>query len=678
MRHVIFQQATEYPVAFLIKQSALNQKLLQEHYVTPLVNQGIQPNQVIGFSLAYNDSGKCPATLQKQYLSKLLPALDSLKVTTLVVADSAYFKTLTKQRKAEPHYGYVLPCAIAGFEHMSVILIPNYQSLFYNPALQDKVDVGLNTLATHLKGTYQAPGQNIIHSEYYPESFEDIKAMLETLKQYPKLTCDIETFSLKFWETGIATIGFAWDKHNGTSFCVDTNRFGQVSWIRNLAIHQLLHEFFETYTGTLIWHYANFDLKIIVNTLWMDSLLDERGKQHGIEVMTKNFDDTKLITYLATNSTAGNNLSLKYQAQEFAGNYAMSDINDITQIPISNLLRYNLVDCLSTWHVYEKHYPTMVADQQKDIYERLFLPSVKLILQMELTGMPLDMDAVIAAEKELGDIQIKCLNFIHNSQLVKDAELRLTKDAWAKDYADRKSKAKNPDKIQPKDWDDYLANKYVTFNPNSNQQVQTLIYEIMGLPVIDLTDGKDPAVGGKTLKKLKNHTTNTDYHELIDALRDYYDVSKILDTFIKAFKESSVQKEDGWHYLHGNFNLGGTVSGRLSSSGPNLQNLPSNSRFAKVVKKCFKAPKGYLFVGADFNALEARIDALTTRDPNKLAVYLDGMDSHSFNAYTYWPEKMPEISKYLTEEVLQEQLFKVEYSDGTIEYLPESMLHDHT
>jgi DNA polymerase-1 len=142
MRHVIFQQATEYPVAFLIKQPALNQKLLQEHYVTPLVNQGIQPNQVIGFSLAYNDSGKCPATLQKQYLSKLLPALDSLKVTTLVVADSAYFKTLTKQRKAEPHYGYVLPCAIAGFEHMSVILIPNYQSLFYNPALQDKVDVG--------------------------------------------------------------------------------------------------------------------------------------------------------------------------------------------------------------------------------------------------------------------------------------------------------------------------------------------------------------------------------------------------------------------------------------------------------------------------------------------------------------------------------------------------------
>lgn len=645
MRHVIFQQATDYPVAFLIKQSALNQKLLQEHYVTPLVNQGIQANQVIGFSLAYNDSGKCPAALQKQYLSKLLPALDSLKVTTLVVADSAYFKTLTKQRKAEPHYGYVLPCAIAGFEHISVILIPNYQGLFYNPALQAKIDIGLNTLASHLKGTYQAPGENIIHSEYYPESFEDIRAMLETLKRYPKLTCDIETFSLKFWETGIASIGFAWDKHNGTSFCVDMNRFGQVSQIKNLAVHQLLREFFESYTGTLIWHNANFDLKIIVNTLWMNSLLDEKGKQQGIEVMTKNFDDTKLITYLATNSTAGNKLSLKDQAQEFAGNYAMSDINDITKIPTADLLRYNLVDCLSTWYVYNKHYSTMVADQQKDIYERLFLPSVKLILQMELTGMPLDMEAVKAAEKELGDIQTKCLNFIQTSQLVKDAELQLTKDAWAKDYADRKAKAKNPDKIKPKDWDAYLANKYAWFNPNSNQQVQVLVYEIMGLPVIDLTDGKDPAVGGKTLKKLIQRTENQDYKDLLNNLIDYYDVTKILDTFIKAFKESSVQKEDGWHYLHGNFNLGGTVSGRLSSSGPNLQNLPSNSRFAKIVKKCFKAPKGWLFCGADFASLEDRISALTTKDPNKIRVYTDGFDGHCLRAFYYFGDQMPDIKE---------------------------------
>ena len=107
----------------------------------------------------------------------------------------------------------------------------------------------------------------------------------------------------------------------------------------------------------------------------------------------------------------------------------------------------------------------------------------------------------------------------------------------------------------------------------------------------------------------------------------------------------------------------------------NMQNLPSGSTFGKLIKRCFKAPEGWLFCGADFNALEARIDALTTKDVNKLAVYIDGMDSHSFNSLTYWPEKMPDISKYLTESLLLEQHYRVEYSDGSFEYLPESLIN---
>ena len=95
---------------------------------------------------------------------------------------------------------------------------------------------------------------------------------------------------------------------------------------------------------------------------------------------------------------------------------------------------------------------------------------------------------------------------------------------------------------------------------------------------------------------------------------------------------------------------------------------------AKVKGACIREA-GWLFCGADFNALEARIDALTTKDVNKLAVYIDGMDSHSFNSLTYWPEKMPDISKYLTESLLLEQHYRVEYSDGSFEYLPESLIN---
>jgi DNA polymerase-1 len=88
---------------------------------------------------------------------------------------------------------------------------------------------------------------------------------------------------------------------------------------------------------------------------------------------------------------------------------------------------------------------------------------------------------------------------------------------------------------------------------------------------------------------------------LINDIIELGKASKIVDTFVPAFENKSITKKDGRAYLHGSFNLGGTVSGRLSSSKPNLQQIPSSgSIYAKPVKKCFQAPDGWLMVGADF------------------------------------------------------------------------------
>ena len=122
-------------------------------------------------------------------------------------------------------------------------------------------------------------------------------------------------------------------------------------------------------------------------------------------------------------------------------------------------------------------------------------------------------------------------------------------------------------------------------------------------------------------------------------------MDKILTTVIPAL-EGAQQGLDGWYYLFGNFNLGGTLSGRLSSSDPNLQNLPATgTRYAKLIKSCFAAPPGWFFCGIDFNSLEDRISALTTKDPNKLKVYTDGYDGHCLRAYAYFGDQMPEIQQ---------------------------------
>lgn len=652
MRHIQFESNTRHSVALLVKGTAFKQQEIENNYVAHLMSLGIPRGELIAFTLDYDENGKASSKYMKEYLAKLLPSLVSLGVTTLYVTDGAYFKTLTKEGKADPHFGYVLPCKIDGFEHMNVVLGLNYQQLIYNPDLQAKLDLSLNTLASHVQGNYQALGANIIHSAQYPETPETIAAALRSILEYPSLTADIEAFSLRFEEAGIGTISFAWDEHNGIAFPCDYQEYVERTpegnyghFQENWTVRGLLREFFEHYQGKLIWHNATYDVKVILYTLWMKDPLDTEGLLYGLEIMSRHFDDTKIIAYLATNSTAGNVLGLKALAHEFAGNWAVEEINDIRRIPLKELLQYNLVDALSTRYVHNKYYPIMVQDNQENLYFDLMLPSITLIIQIELTGMPMKKAQIQHAKHELEALANKYLNTIQNSPVIKMFNLLLRQSEWEKDFEGRKAKAKNPGKILPKNIA-YFDDK--TFNPNSGPQLQRLLYEQMGLPVLDLTDTKQPATGKDTLEKLINHTNEPAYKEIIEALIGFSGVDKILTAFIPNF-EKAFDKGDGCAWLHGSFNLGGTVSGRLSSSKPNLQQLPAGNgegekaRIGKLIKSCFTAPEGWLFCGADFNSLEDYISALTTKDPNKLDVYIKGFDGHCLRAAYYFRDQLPQI-----------------------------------
>lgn len=593
MRHIIFEESISYQVAILVKRTSFNKQELLNNYVTPLGNLGVAAKDVIAFTLSYNDVGKAPAGHIKDYLVKLLPALDSLGVRYLYVADSSYFKVLAGQVKAEPHHGYVLPCKVKGYEHMHVVLGINYQALIYNPDLQAKLDLGVKTLASHVAGAYQAPGTGILHSAQYPEGVQEIAAALLHLHEYPRLSCDIEGFSLRFNEAGIGTIAFAWDQHNGIAFACDYKdnishiaadgslQLGHGHQETNPEVRALLLEFFTTYTGELTFHKADYDLKVIIYALWMKDLLDTEGLLNGLDIMCERLHDTKIIAYLATNSTAGNVLGLKSLAHEFAGNWAVEDIKDIRKIPLDKLLQYNLVDCLSTNYVKDKYWPIMVADNQEALYRDLMMPSLKMLIQTELTGMSMSRSKIQKVKADLQVIQEIHRTLIQNSAVVKTVELLLQTSAMEAANAKLKVKQHPLEKFSG-----------VGFNPNSGPQLQRLLYEQMGLPVIDLTDTKMPATGAETIEKLIHHTSEPAYKVLLSALIEYGKVTKILSTFIPAFEGAISKDGSDTVWLHGSFNLGGTVSGRLSSSEPNLQNIPANSQYAKLIKECFVGPVG--------------------------------------------------------------------------------------
>lgn len=632
MRYITSQDTGKYPIAIL--SSRLDRNEMIKTYLAPY---DLSMEDFIFIELhSAPGKKKTPAKEMKEFIQQeLQQVLDDAGTKYLICTDSDYFKTLTKETKAEANLGYICD-SIWGDQ--KVIYTPNYRQVFYDPpVVRAKIKQGMDALLDHIRGQYAEPGQDIIQFEAYPNTPQEIKAWLDQLLEMDKpLAIDIESFGLKHYNAGIGTITFCWNKSQGIAFNVDYEPIPEATAppygrrVRNDIVRNLLRDFFVKYLNKQMYHNISYDVYVLIYELFMNSLIDTGGLLDGMDIMLRNWDCTKLITYLATNSCAGNHLSLKDQAQEYAGNYAQDDIKDICLIPNDQLLRYNLIDGLCTWYTYEKHWDTLVADDQLDIYNGIFKPACEDIIQMQLTGMPINMDTVNEVAKEMETDRNQALKTIRGSKLMKNFTLLLRQE-----WVDDKNATLKKKRVT-------LADCDLEFNPNSGPQLQKLLFEFIGLPVLGLTKSKQPATDGDTIKALRSHTQNDDVKELLNALIDYKLVDKIITSFIPAFRNAQ-PGPDGWHYLFGNLNLGGTVSGRLSASEPNLQTIPSGSKYAKAIKRCFEAPPGWIFCGLDFASLEDRISALTTKDPQKLKVYTDGYDGHSLRAFAYFGEQMPDI-----------------------------------
>jgi DNA polymerase-1 len=583
----------------------------------------------------------------KEYLSDLIPHLIRMGITFLVVTQPDYFKVLSKQSKTDATIGDIYPSI---YPELNVAYLPNYSRIFYDPEKTSaKIDIGISSIIRWFNGDKTPIGQSIIKFEAYPSTEKEILEWLEKLyKMDCDLTCDIEGFSLKHYDAGVGTITFCWNENEGIAFAIDyvpvsnpdePGVFG--IQIKNHRIREALKRFFEVFRRKMIYHNICFDVYVLVYQLFMDHLLDQEGLLYGLDVLLKNWDCSQIITYLATNSCSGNELGLKVQAQEFAGNYAQSDIHDIRKIPLKDLLKYNLTDGLSTWHVFNKNKPIMVADDQVGVYHQIFRPAVVDIIQMQLTGMPINMVKVIALNKILEKESENHIRLMNNIGIVQSFIDYMLEEYVKKKNSEYKKKVITKADVKP---------GVIFFNPGSPKQLQDFLYseDFLGLPVLDYTDTKLPATGAETLEKLIHHTTDPEIILFLNILIEYKASAIILSTFLPAFLQAQ-KGDDGWHYLFGNFRLGGTASGRLSSNNPNLQNIPSSGstkakqRLAKMIKECFEAPPGWLFCGLDFDSLEDKISAVTTRDPEKIKVYTDGYDGHCLRAFAYFGEHMPDI-----------------------------------
>lgn len=617
---------TQFKYCVLV--TTISGKDILKEYITSF---GINPDEVVIIDL-FKSGKRTPVKEMKEYAKELYEAFDDMKTEYVIVGDSDYYKIIANQKKAEANLGYIHPCVSGSAK---VIYVPNYQQVFYDPELvRSKISLSMQAIIANQSGNYETPGIDIIkHVEYLQSETEIINGLQRLFNFKDGVSCDIETFSLKFSEAGLGTITFCWNQHEGLAFPVDFLPHSK-------RIREILKDFFIHYPYKLIFHNASFDVTVLIYQLFMEHIEDTSGLLYGLEVFMEKVEDTKIIAYLATNTCAGNTLGLKPLSHEFSGNYAVEEINDITKIPLEDLLQYNVVDGLSTWYVYNKYYPLMIQDNQEKLYRELFMPSMADIIQMQLTGMPISMPHVAEAKAIMEKDRDNALNILYNNILVMEYEYDL-KEEWAVKKNQKLKKKRVTATDAPN----------VRFNPNSDQQLQGFLFEKLGLPVLKLTDSGQQSTQGDVLSNLKNKTDNPVILECLDAIIAFKDVIIILNTFISAF-EKAIQGPSGQYWLFGNFNLGGTVSGRLSSNKPNLQNIPSSgTKYAKIIKRCFRTITGLLFSGFDFSSLEDRISALTTKDPNKLKVYTDGYDGHCLRAHFYFGENMPDIDANSVESI---------------------------
>ena len=160
------------------------------------------------------------------------------------------------------------------------------------------------------------------------------------------------------------------------------------------------------------------------------------------------------------------------------------------------------------------------------------------------------------------------------------------------------------------------------FNIRSAQQLGDVLFNGLGLPAPRKTKGGQASTSQQTLEKLAGQ------HPVVDSILQYRKLEKMRSTYLDPLP----RLVDSQGRIHTTFNQKATATGRLSSSNPNLQNIPVRGPLGKRMRSCFIAGPGRLLVSADYSQVELRVLAHVSQDPALLEAFRNGEDIHARTA----------------------------------------------
>ena len=161
------------------------------------------------------------------------------------------------------------------------------------------------------------------------------------------------------------------------------------------------------------------------------------------------------------------------------------------------------------------------------------------------------------------------------------------------------------------------------FNLSSPKQLQEILFDEMNIPVIEKTPGGQPSTAESVLQELAKQ------YELPQVILEHRTLSKLKSTYTDRLPE---QISDKTGRVHSTFHQAVTTTGRLSSSDPNLQNIPIKTEEGRMIREAFVAPKGFDLISIDYSQIELRIMAHLSKDESLITAFENGEDIHSATA----------------------------------------------
>jgi len=396
----------------------------------------------------------------------------------------------------------------------------------------------------------------------------DLDRVIAELGAADFLSIDLETTSLDPVSADIVGIALSTAPYVGDYIPVGHDALGAPDQLPLDEVLEALGPFIEGETTKLIGQNLKYDWTILV--------------RHGLNPGGIAFD-TMIASHLAEPEERHHNLEriaatrLGYTMTTFA-EVAGKD-GPFAAVPVERATEYAAEDAEIVQRLREPLGRALEANDQVRLFEDVELPLIPVLGRMELAGILLD-ESVLT---EQGD-EIR-------------RELRIV-EADLEEIAG------------------------VAFNPNSPKQVGEILFERLGLPVIERTK-TGPSTSARVLAELAIQ------HPLPGKLIVYRELTKLLSTYIDQLPKA-INPHTG--RIHTSFHQAATATGRLSSSEPNLQNIPTRTEIGGRIRRAFVAPDGWRLVAADYSQIELRLLAHLSEDDLLLDAFRHGLDLHRLTA----------------------------------------------